>query len=76
MDESYLAPNWEAGRHVTQRKGPGYKAGLGELSVFRINRDEMKSPHYLSLILKKSLGEGSISFFLHYWCEKGGPRVS
>lgn len=76
MDESYPAPNWEAGRHVMQRKGPGYKAGLGELSVFRINRDEMKSPHYLSLILKKSLGKGSISFFLHYWCEKGGPRVS
>lgn len=57
MAESYPAPNWEAVRHVTQRKGPGYKGGLRELSVFRMNRDEMRFPHYLSLILIKSLRE-------------------
>ena len=41
---------------MTQRKGPGCTAGLRGLSVFRINGDEMTSPHSLSLILIKSLG--------------------
>lgn len=55
VTESHPPPNCDAGRRVTWRKGPGYTAGLSGPRICRINHDEMKSAHSLSLLLIKPL---------------------